>query len=303
MKYLFVHFTGEHDDGEQVYFSVSSDGLNFEDLNFGKNVLSSNICEKGARDPFLVKDPKNNKYYLIATDLRIASKKGWKVAQYEGSRNIIIWESYDLINWSNERYSQVGIEGAGCVWAPEAIYVEEKEAFFLFFASMTKDGIDDFKQKIYSTWTKDFTVFTEPEIYIERENHVIDTTIAYDNGTYYRFSKDETTKRIIMEKGLSLEKNAFEEVNSEQLEQLVGVEGPEIYKLNNGKWCLIVDRFATGLGYLPLITENLNSGEFKIVDEASFDFGKTLKRHGGVIQISDEEYERLKSFYGVQELN
>ncbi len=297
MKFLFAHFTGEHDDGEQVYFSVSQDGLNFEDLNYGKYVLGSTIGEKGARDPFLVKDTKNNKYYLIATDLRIASKKGWKVAQYEGSRNILIWESNDLINWSKERSVEVGVEGAGCVWAPEAIYVEEKGAFFLFFASMTKFGNEEYKQKIYSTWTKDFVEFTEPEIYIERENHVIDTTIACENGTYYRFSKDETTKKIIMEKGLSLEKDAFEQIHSKQLEILAGVEGPEIYKLDNGKWCLIVDRFAKGLGYLPLITDDLSSGEFKIVDESFYDFGQTLKRHGGVIQITDEEYDRMKWFY------
>ena len=31
--YLFVHFTGEEKDGEQVYFSVSKDGLFWEDLN------------------------------------------------------------------------------------------------------------------------------------------------------------------------------------------------------------------------------------------------------------------------------
>ncbi|MBQ7740096.1 MAG: hypothetical protein IJT65_02520, partial [Eubacterium sp.] len=27
-----------------------------------------------------------------------------------------------------------------------------------------------------------------------------------------------------------------------------------------------------------------------------YDFGKRKKRHGGVIKISDEEYERLKAF-------
>ncbi len=300
MKYLFTHFTGEHKDGEQVYFSLSSDGLNWEDLNFGNLVLSSSICEKGIRDPFIVKDEIKNKYYIIATDLRIANDKGWGIAQFEGSRNIIVWESEDLINWSKERSVEVGVEGAGCVWAPEAIYVKEKEAFFVFFASMTKRAGEEYKQKIYSTWTKDFVNFTTPEIYIERENHVIDTTIAYDDGVYYRFSKDETTKKILMEKGTSLDKDAFEEVNSGDLETLYGVEGPEIYKLEGNKWCLIVDRFAEGKGYLPLVTENIVNGGFKVVEDSAFDFGKTLKRHGGVIQITDDEYDRLKWFHSIQ---
>lgn len=33
--YLFVHFTGEHKDGEQVYFSISKDGLYYKDLKSG----------------------------------------------------------------------------------------------------------------------------------------------------------------------------------------------------------------------------------------------------------------------------
>lgn len=57
--YLFVHFTGEHKDGEQIYFFVSRDGLHWTDLNGGKPVLYSHIGECGVRDPFPVKNPSN----------------------------------------------------------------------------------------------------------------------------------------------------------------------------------------------------------------------------------------------------
>lgn len=30
--YLFVHFTGAQKDGEQIYFSLSRDGLHWKDL-------------------------------------------------------------------------------------------------------------------------------------------------------------------------------------------------------------------------------------------------------------------------------
>lgn len=33
--YLFVHFIGEQKDGEQVYFSVSRDGLHWQELHEG----------------------------------------------------------------------------------------------------------------------------------------------------------------------------------------------------------------------------------------------------------------------------
>ena len=96
--YLFAHFTGEHKDGEQIYFSVSRDGLHWKDLNGGKPVLYSGLGTRGVRDPFLVRDPGKKKFYLIATDLRIESGCGWEKAQYEGSRDLIVWESEDLVH-------------------------------------------------------------------------------------------------------------------------------------------------------------------------------------------------------------
>lgn len=57
--YFFVHFTGEDSqDGEQVYFSLSKDGLHWEDLNDGQLVLKSELGQKGVRDPFIVVLPK-----------------------------------------------------------------------------------------------------------------------------------------------------------------------------------------------------------------------------------------------------
>ena len=87
--YLFVHFTGEQQYGEQIYFSISRDGLHWKDLNGHRPVLYSDIGEKGARDPFCVRDEKNGKIYLFATDLRIEEGKGWETAIFRGSRDMI----------------------------------------------------------------------------------------------------------------------------------------------------------------------------------------------------------------------
>lgn len=95
--YLFAHFIGEAQLGEQVYFASSRDGLHWKDLNSGNPVLISDIGEKGVRDPFIIRDVLNGKYIIIATDLCIASGKGWWSAQHNGSTNIIVWESKDLV--------------------------------------------------------------------------------------------------------------------------------------------------------------------------------------------------------------
>lgn len=299
MPYLFTHFTGEHKNGEQLYFSVSRDGLFWTDLNSRQPVLTSKIGEKGIRDPFIVKNPKTGRYYIIATDLRIEAGKGWETAQYAGSRDIIVWQSDDLVNWSKERAVTPSVESAGCAWAPEAVWDEKSGKFFMFWASMVKEaGDSEAKQRIYSTFTEDFVSFTPTEKYIERERHTIDTTILPYGGFYYRFSKDEVTKRVILEKGRELT-GEFEAVNSPVLADLEGVEGPECYILPDGKTvCLIVDRFSKGLGYLPLVTEDIENIDFKILDDSEFNFDKAKKRHGSVIEISEEEYRRLCIAYG-----
>ncbi|MDQ0062733.1 family 43 glycosylhydrolase [Paenibacillus harenae] len=298
--YLLVHFIGEQPDGEQVYFSYSEDGLHWKDLNAGLPVLRSELGEKGVRDPFLVRSPKEDKFYLIATDLRIANGKGWAAASAAGSRDMIVWESADLVNWSSPWAVTLGVPGAGCVWAPEAVYDEAADDFLVFWASATQEPQEyERKQKIFSARTKDFRSFTPSEKYIERENHIIDTTIIAHNGIYYRYSKDETTKNIRVEKGASLDKGSFDNLSAPALEALVGVEGPQIFKLGDREeWCLIVDRFAEGKGYLPLLTSDLESGEFRVLPEGSFDLGKTKKRHGGVLPITAAECSRLLAAFG-----
>jgi len=296
--YLFAHFTGEQKDGEQIYFSVSKDGLHWNDLNEGKLVLRTNIGEAGARDPFLIRSPWENagrKYYLIATDLRIEAGKGWHVAQYEGSRDILVWESDNLTEWTGPVAHTIGVEGAGCVWAPEAIYDEQEDAILLFWASMVQlPGDAEPKQRIYASYTKDFKSFTEPFIFLEKENHVIDSTIIRTVDGYYRYTKDETEKNICIDFSEDLKPEHFKEMPSETLAPLLGVEGPEIFKFNDREeWCLIVDRFAAGKGYLPLVTDDLTSGKFRILEDEEFDMGATKKRHGGILCITEEEYQAL----------
>lgn len=298
--YIFVHFIGEEKDGEQIYFAVSRDGLHWKDLNGGKPILYSKTGTCGVRDPFLVRNPQNGMFYLMATDLRIEAGNGWRAAQEMGSRDLILWESKDLVHWSGEWSCTVGISEAGCVWAPEAVFDKEKNAFLVFFASKVKYlGDNEGKHRIYAAYTKDFHAFSETFLYMEKESHVIDTTILESGGRYYRVSKDETNKRLILEVSDSL-LGEYQRIPSPVLRELKGVEGPEGYLLEDGKtWCLIADQFLAGKEYLPMVSEDLSSGEFRILDADEYDMGTVKKRHGGVLTITDEEYARLTARYGI----
>jgi hypothetical protein len=286
--YLFAHFIGEsYEHGEQIYFSVSEDGLHWQDLNGGKPVLRSHISRGGVRDPFLIQHPITGSYYLIATDERIQAGYGWEHAQYQGSHDLILWRSGDLIHWDGPVARTVGVEEAGCVWAPEAVFDPSRGEFLVFWASMTRlNGEPRSKQRIYASWTGDFDRFSRPFVWMERDCDVIDTTVVRSDGWYYRFSKDEVSKRLMLERGRTLT-GPFQEISSSLLQGLRGVEGPACFRLPDGQWCLLVDQYAVGGGYRPFLIRDLANGNLQALAPEEYDLGERVKRHGSVLEVSE----------------
>lgn len=293
--FLFATFKGEESElGEQVYLAVSKDGRSWQALNGGEPVLVSDRGEAGARDPFILRSHDGEKFILIATDLSIYQNPDWTRAVREGSRSILIWESTDLVNWSEPRLVEVAPPDAGCSWAPEAIYDEENGDYIVFWASTT--GRDDFeKHRIWAARTTDFRSFGEPFIFIEKATTIIDTTIVHEDDRYFRFTKDEQYKAITLETAPALS-GPWEDVPDFSLAQLQGYEGPACYRVlpaadgEPATWCLILDHYAKGRGYQPFITKDLNSGQFEAAEGFHFPF---RFRHGSVLPISDAEYQRL----------
>lgn len=288
-NYVFAYFTGESEDGEQIYFSTSEDGFHWEDFNDGKPALISSVGERGVRDPFLFQSVLDQQYYLLGTDLRIAGGCSWEEARDAGSRKIVIWTSEDLIHWSAPWVYAVDIGNAGCAWAPEAIYDKHRGAYLVFWASCTGG-----KQIIYASYTKDFKHFTECFPYMEYPYDVIDATIVEADGKYYRFFKDEREKYIRIDCGTNLH-GRFEEMKSETLRGLTGVEGPIVYPLKEtGGWCLMIDQFAKGGGYRPLRCRSLEACDFSVIPKTEYDMGRSKKRHGSVLLVEHEVWRRLR---------
>src|SRR5688500_20120937 len=82
--YLMAHFTGESANGEQIYLAHSTDGLRWTDLNSGGPVLLSTVGTRGVRDPASVRSPAGDRYWLHATDLRIARGTARRAAAHTG---------------------------------------------------------------------------------------------------------------------------------------------------------------------------------------------------------------------------
>ena len=139
------------------------------------------------RDPFILRSHEGDKFYLIATDLSIYYNGDWGRAQTAGSNSLMVWESTDLVNWSEQRMVEVSADiGAGCTWAPEATYDKETGEYVVYWASKTPD--DNYsKQRIWYAKTRDFYSFTEAQVMIDNADTTIDTTILKENGWYYRY--------------------------------------------------------------------------------------------------------------------
>lgn len=327
-KYLFAYFRGEYEtNGEQVYFATSEDGLHWEELNGkGKNqkpVLTSTVGEKGVRDMFIIRSPENNKFFLIASDLKINGNWDWDRAQHKGSHSIVIWDSKDLVHWSEPRNVTVAASNAGCTWAPESIFIDAKEnkakknhphftnnqyfdddytGYAVYWASRVFENGQWSQQKIYMAKTQDFVTFSPPQLFINESYDVIDTTIiksTLDNN-YYRFSKNESKKNIVIQKTDDFF-STWKTISAPAVESQNGVEAPLIFKFNNeNRWCLMLDNYGSS-GYYPLITNNLSGEElvFEKLDQSEYQMPGN-PRHGYVLPITDYEYRDVRNRWYVE---
>lgn len=220
----------------------------------------------------------------------------------------MVFESTDLINWTDARLVKVARDDAGCAWAPESVYDDKSGRYMVFWASKT-ESTGDGLQRVYRSYTRDFINFTEPEMYIDgttEDNDTpvnsIDTTFIKSGEYYYRFTKNEAKSSIIMEKGKDLNGN-FEEVATYTLDGVAGntvqgYEGPTAYKLNGeDKWCLLLDQYK-GARYTPFVTNDISKGEF--TKGTTFNFDATYC-HGTVMPITQAEYDALAQKYGVSQ--
>jgi hypothetical protein len=298
--FLFVTFKGEATPmTEQIYFASSQDGYHWKALNGGEPVLISKLGEKGVRDPYILRSHDGKKFYLLATDLSINLNHDWGRAVRAGSKSLVIWESDDLVHWSEPRLEPVAAEDAGCTWAPEAVYDEEAKDYLVFWAS--KNRSDNFaKHRIWASRTKDFKTFSKAFVYIDKPQDVIDTDIVGENGKYYRFSKDEKFKAITLEISEKL-MGPWQEATQFSLSKMRGYEGPQCFLLepasagNPPTWCLLLDYYSKGAGYQPFVSHDLGGGQFAPVSNFRFPF---RLRHGSILPLTRTEYDRLNAAYG-----
>ena len=338
--YIFAYFpyVDGHFKDERIYFGISQDGLNFSALNNGKFVLESKLGTHGLRDPFIIRSHEGDRFFLIATDLTVAGieqdgtkypGQGWGQNQTQGSQKLMVWESTDLVNWSEQRECKVAKDNAGCTWAPEAYWDDATGQYVVFWSSKTGD--DNYtNQRLYYATTRDFYNFSEANVWIEAKGSVIDTTVIKVGEYYYRYTKNEDgaanihgtpSKRVYCERSKSLTSTEWELVHNNSLDVSGGqIEGPCIFKLNNDDvenakmiaglknfnltgddiYCLMADM--TGVTIFPGLSDDITTGNFNVLGTTKsaevdgtplYSMPEPDASHGTVMPITTEEYNNL----------
>lgn len=330
--YVFPYFAGEGADGEKIYLAVSEsdDPTTWHTLNDGEPILESTMGTEGLRDPFLVRHPETGVYYLIATDLQIYGGGNFGDAQETGSRSMMVWESPDLVNWSEQREIELAPSGAGNLWAPEAHWDAEAGEFVVYWASALypddvapedRDISTSYQRMMVAT-TPDFTQgsFSEPEVWIDMKRGtgrgMIDSTIAEIPGesgsTYYRLTKDEAdmTVRQEVSDDLRLTQGVTEGDGWDLVGERIGVgepnpwggeftsgEGPTMFpSLTDDSWYLMIDQpsYHGGEGYMLFRTQDLASGDWSSLPEVEL---PSNPRHGTVLPITAAEQTAVIEAY------
>lgn len=142
-----------------------------------------------------------------------------------------------------------------------------------------------------------FQTFTAPQKF-EFSNGVytgrIDADIIENNGKFYMYYKDETAAAVMLATADSLT-GTYTPVKTVSTDlSTKAVEGNAMYQLgNSGTWVMMLDEYANGSFAYGTTTDFVNFTKYT----GSTSANSALKaRHGSVMQITDEEYNRLKDY-------
>lgn len=336
--YFFPFFTGESTTtDEEISFATSrgDDPKNWLTLNDGQPVLTSDQGEKGIRDPFVMRSPDGDRFYMLSTDLNMFDlyNGDFGRAQEVGSRKLNVWQSDDLATWSPLRQITVSSELAGNTWAPEATWDADRGEYVVYWASNLYPSASTAGRKASDTYnrmmmvtTRDFVTFSEPQPWVDVQRGAgkgtIDATVVRDGDTYYRFIKDEASMTVRQERSTTLTATVTGSLPTttsspgwQLVKEQIGVgqpnpwggtftngEGPTVFADNAeaDHWYMLIDQpsYHGGQGYMMFETRDIASGTWTSVLDATL---PARPRHGTVLPISAAEQQRLLAAYPTDE--
>lgn len=304
--YLFAHMTGN--DYGKLYYSVSLDGLHWNQLNNGKRVF-----DDYQGHPDIVQGPDGR--YFIAGNTS------------DSSPDINIWVSDDLIKWSKHsvytpelRATPDYSEALQRIGAPKLFYDEASLQFVMTWHTPHKQGTDEDPERYWASQrtlfvlSKDLKNFQgPPQKLFDWDFGTIDVIIRKVEDTYYAVIKDETYPTLYWPTGKT--------IRIARSGSLLGPyslpsdpispnfrEAPSLIPSPNGKiWYMYYEQYP-GVSYGLSIADNLNGPWYQASGYTFFsDWDKyhvpENVRHGCMITISKGEHDALINEFGIDGKN
>lgn len=295
--YLFAHMMKA--DYWRLYYSVSRDGLHWEQLNGGKRVFED---YRGHADICRGHD---GRYYLVGN-------------RGDDQPDINFWVSEDLIHW--EKYSDYSPNLETIpdyprvmkrIGAPKLFFDAESRQYLLTWHTTHDLGKTDLPEPYWAgqrtiyALSKDLKTFSEPprKLFGWPEIATIDTIIRKVGDTYFALLKDEryptldwpTGKTIRIARSSALT-GPYENLGAPISPSFR--EAPTLIPSPDGKaWYLYYEQYP-GVAYGLSVAEHLEGPWFQAAGMQRPDWDKynlpPEVRHGCMIPISLREYEKLR---------
>lgn len=331
-SYLFVFFSDNTPEGEQIRYAISDDGINYTSLNDGKPVVLSDTIAltHSIRDPHILRSEDGKTFYMVLTDMR--SSLGW-----QSNDGMVLMRSTDLIHWQHTaidfptRFPNLegfDRENLHAVWAPQTIWDPERQQYMIYYSigrhdweyatnDRNRDG-STFMQPYFRLFRSyanaDFTDISEPELLFDFGTAAIDGDIVRDdvNNQYVLFFKDEgrsvlntkgnfkTRQGVLRATSPSLSGPWAVEYRHLQKPGQYPVEGSSVFPLirkskkSPTEWILMYDCYANRHYQFCRSTDLSN---FTYIQSTPTE-GNFTPRHGSVIQITKKERQRLLRHFG-----
>ena len=299
--YLFAHMT--HNDYGSLYYSVSLDGLHWEILNDGKRVF-----EEYHGHPDICKGH-DGRYYIVGN-------------KNDAAQDINIWVSDDLIKWVHyvdftpDLKQTPGYENAlQRIGAPKLFYDELTAQYIMTWHTPHEMGSREDPEKYWASQrtlyvtSKDLQNFSDkPHMLFDWNMATIDVIIRKTNNTYYAIVKDERYPTLEWVTGKTIRLSSSESLlghysyPSEPISPNFREAPMLIPSPDNKIWYLYYEQYP-GVSYGLSVARHLEGPWYQV---SGYTFFSTwdkynmppLVRHGCMIVISRNEYNRLVEHFG-----
>lgn len=302
--YLFAHMT--HQDYGRLYYSVSLDGLHWNSLNNKKKVFDE---YKGHPD---ICKGHDGRYYIAGNTS-------------DASPDINIWVSADLITWEKFSIYTPNLKSTPDysyalqrIGAPKLFYDKDSQQYVLSWHTPHKEGTKEDPERYWASQrtlyvlSKDLKTYSDhPTRLFDWDMGTIDVFIRKIDDNYYAVLKDETYPTLYWTTGKTIRIAKSPNLLGPYSEPSAPIspnfrEAPMLIPSPDNKiWYLYYEQYP-GVSYGLSIADNMNGPWFQASGYTFFsDWDKyslpASVRHGCMITISRNEYNKLVGHFGIEE--